>query len=144
VAVTGKFYGLAVTSLLNGQINFPTATVKAMLVTSSYSPNQDTHRWKSDITGEATGTGYTAGGQTLTSKTVTYTAGTNTTAIDAADPSWTTTTVTARYLVVYVDTGTATTSPLICYVDFGADVTSTGGTFLAQIPAAGLATITAA
>jgi hypothetical protein len=144
VAVTGKFYGLAVTSLLAGQINFTGSTVKALLATSAYSPNQDTHRWKSDITGEATGTGYTAGGQTLTSKTVTYTAGTNTTAIDAADPSWTTTTVTARYLVVYVDTGTATTSPLICYVDFGADVTSTGGTFLAQIPAAGLATITAA
>jgi hypothetical protein len=144
MAVSGKFYGLALTSLLNGQINYPTATVKALLATSSYTPNQDTHRWKSDVTGEAVGTGYTAGGQTLTSKTVTYSAGSNTTTIDAADPSWTTATVTARYLVVYVDTGTASTSPLICYVDFGADVTSTGGTFLAQIPAAGLATFTAA
>lgn len=144
MAVTGKFYGLAMTSLLNGQINYPTATVKAMLCTSSYSPNQDTHRWKSDVTGEAVGTGYTAGGKTLTSKTITYTAGTNTTAIDAADPSWTTTTVTARYMVFYVDTGTASTSPLICYVDFGSDVTSTGGTFLGTIPSAGIATLTAA
>jgi hypothetical protein len=144
VTVSGKFFGLATTSMLNGQINYPTASVKAMLVTSAYTPNQDTHRWKSDVTGEAVGTGYTAGGLALTSKTIAYTAGTNTTAIDCADPSWATATVTARYLVVYVDTGTSTTSPLICYVDFGADVTATGGTFTYTVPAAGLATTTAA
>jgi hypothetical protein len=111
-----------------------------MLVTSSYTPSQDTHRYKSSVTGEAVGTGYTARGQLLTAKTVTYTAGSNTLALDCADPSWATATVTARYLVVYIDTGTDSTSPLIGYVDFGSDRTATGGTFVYTVPAAGLIT----
>jgi hypothetical protein len=91
------------------------------------------------VTNEAVGTGYTAGGKALTTKTITYAAGSNTTTLDCDDLVWTTTTVQARYLVFYVDTGTAATSPLISYVDFGADVTSTGGSFTAAIPAAGFA-----
>jgi hypothetical protein len=143
VAVSAKVYGLALTSMLNGQINYPTATVKALLATSSYVPNQDTHRYKSDVTNEATGSGYTAGGLTLTSKTLTYTTGSNTLALDCADPVWAAATITARYLVFYVSTGTDSTSPLISYVDFGSDVTATGGSFTATVPAAGFAQIVA-
>jgi hypothetical protein len=143
MAATGTFYGLAMQSLWNGEINYLTGSVKAMLVTRTYTPNQDTHRYKSSVTGEISGTGYTARGQALTAKTVTYTAGANTLALDCADPTWPTATITARYLVVYVDTGNDATSPLIGYVDFGSDLTSAGGAFTYQVPAAGLITSTA-
>jgi len=139
MAVTSKLFGLVYTSMLSKEINFSADSVKAMLVTSAWTPNQDTHRYKSSVTNEAVGTGYTAGGKALTGKTITYTAGSNTLALDCDDLIWTTATVQARYLVFYVDTGTAATSPLISYVDFGADVTSTGGSFTATIPAAGFA-----
>lgn len=141
--MTAHVYPLAQQSMLNGEINFLTATVKAMLATSSYSPNRDTHRYKSSVTGEAVGTGYTAGGLTLASKTVTYTAGQFSVALDCADLVWSAATVTARYLVFYVSTGTDSTSPLLSYVDFGADVTATGGSFTATLPTAGFATFTA-
>ena len=118
--------------------------MKALLTTSGYAPNQDTHRYKSSVTNEVTGTGYTAGGVTLTSKTAAYDAATNTLTLDAADPSWSTVTVTFRYLVSYVDTGTAGTSPLISYVDFGEDVVVTGVNFTYQLPAGGLLQHTAA
>lgn len=144
MTVTAKVYGLAQQSLANKEIDFDTDTVKVMLCTSTYTPNQDTHRYKSDITNEVTGTGYTAGGATLASKTVTYTSGTNTLALDAADPSWASSTITARYAVFYVDTGTSSTSPLICYADFGADVSSTANTFTLTLDASGLVTLTAA
>lgn len=144
MAVTAKLYGLAQQSAWSGEINFSTATVKAMLCTSAYTPNQDTHRYKSSVTGEVTGTGYTAGGVTLTAKTVTYDATSNTLTLDCADPAWAASTITARYLVVYVSAGTDATSPLICYVDFGADVSSTGGAFTYTVPTSGLVALTVA
>jgi hypothetical protein len=144
MAVTALLYGLVFQSAFNAEIDFDTDTMKAMLCTSTYAPNQDTHRYKSSVTNEVTGTGYTARGVTLTTKTVTYTAGTNTLALDADDPTWAASTITARYLVVYKDTGSDATSPLLCYVDFGADVSSTNATFTYQVPAAGLVTLAAA
>lgn len=144
MAATSHVYGLALQSLVSGSINYTGATVKAILLTSSYTPNQDTHRFKSDLSGEAVGTGYTAGGQTLTSKTSTYATGSHILTLDCADPTWPTTTVSARYIAFYVDTGTSTTSPLISYVDFGANVTSTGGTWTYPVPATGIAQLTAA
>ena len=144
MAVSSFVYGLALQSLFNAEIDFDTATVKAMLLSSSYTPNQDTHRYKSDLSGEITGTGYTAGGVTLASKTVAYDSTTNTLTLDAADPSWSSATFTARYLVVYIDTGTSSTSPLLTYTDFGADVSVSAATFTGVIAAGGLVQATAA
>lgn len=58
----------------NAPIDLLSDTLKCMLLTSSYTPNLDTHKYKSDLTNEITGTGYTAGGATLGSPTLTYTA----------------------------------------------------------------------
>lgn len=55
-------------------IDFITDTLKVMLATSDYTPNRDTHETKADVTDEVSGPGYTAGGEELASKTVTYTA----------------------------------------------------------------------
>lgn len=144
MAVSSKVYGPALLSLWNAELDWDTQTFKAMLCSSVYSPNQDTHRYKSDLTGEVTGTGYTAGGVTLTSKTITYDATSNTVTLDCADPSWSASTITARYLVVYRDTGTASTSPLVCYVDFGEDRSTGATTFTYVVPSTGVAQFLAA
>lgn len=144
MAVTAKLYGGFLQSLATGEINLASDTLKAMLCTSAYTPNQDTHRYKSAVTGEVTGPGYTAGGKSLTGVTVTYDAPTNRLRLDSDDPSWPDSTITCRYLVFYDATPASdATRPLIAYVDFGADVSTTAGTFTAAINAAGIATITA-
>lgn len=142
MAVTAFLYGSFPAKLANKEIDWDTDTVKVALCTSTYTPAQDTHDYFNDITNEVTGTGYTAGGATLASKTVNYTAGTNTTTFDAADVSWTTSTITARYAVIYVDTaGASSTDPLIGYVDFGENVSSSAGTFSITWDAAGIFTV---
>jgi hypothetical protein len=89
--------------------------------------------------------GYTAGGVTLTTKTVTYDAATNRLALDCDDPSWPDSSILARYLVIYDSTpGSAAANPLIAYADFESSVTTTNGTLLYQVPAGGFATFTAA
>jgi hypothetical protein len=71
---TGYVYGSALKSIVNKEIDYDTDTIKVMLTTSTYSPNRSTHRYKSDVTNEVAGTGYTAGGATLANKAVTVTA----------------------------------------------------------------------
>ena len=144
MAVTSRAYGRLAESLSAAEVNYLGSTVKVMLTTATYVPNQDTHRYKSSVTNEVTGTGYTAGGNTLTGKTVTYDAASNTITWDCADPSWTTATVTFRYLVFYVDTGTAATSPLISYVDLGADVVVTAANYTYVVATGGIVQLTAA
>ncbi len=145
MAVTALLYGSFPAKLANKEIDWDSDTIKVALATSTYTPAQDTHDYFNDITNEVTGTGYTAGGATLASKTVTYTSGTNTQAFDAADTSWASSTITARYAVIYDSTpGTAATNPLIGYVDFGADVSSTAAAFTITWDAGGIFTIAVA
>jgi hypothetical protein len=114
-----------------------------MLCTSSYTPDQDNHVYKDvSVTNEVTGTGYTAGGATLASKTLTYTAATNVIMFDAADVTWASSTITARYAIVY-DDSPASNKPLLAYVDFGADQSSSSGNFTITWDANGIFTITA-
>lgn len=74
-------YGKCYANLLGGEVSgdtfavdFLSDTIKCLLMTNTYSVNLDTHETKSDITNEVSGTNYTAGGTTLGSKTITYTA----------------------------------------------------------------------
>jgi len=57
--------------LLKANIDFENDTFKLALVTSSYTPDRDTHDNFDDITNEVSGTGYTAGGAALANLTVT-------------------------------------------------------------------------
>lgn len=115
--------------IMNGGVDLDTDTIKVALVTSSYTPDQDAHDFFDDVTNEVSGTGYTAGGATLGSKAVTADNTDNEGVFDAADVTWTTSTITARGAVVYKDTGSAATSALICYFDFGSDQVSSSGDF---------------
>lgn len=141
---TTKTYGSLIAKAFNKEVDFDSDTIKVALLSSSYTPNQDTDDYWNDISAyEVTGTGYTAGGATLANKSVSYTSGTNVTKFDADDVSWTSSTITARYAVVYVATGTASTSVLIGYVDFGSNQSSSSGTFSIVWDAAGIFTTTA-
>ena len=126
----------------NKEIDIDTDVVKAQLHTSTYAPNQDTHKYRSDLTNElSTASGYTAAGVTLGSPVSAYTAGTNVWNFDANDAVWTITTplITFRYCVVY-DSSPATdaTRPLLMYVDTGGDQTIQSTTLTFQWSASGL------
>lgn len=122
-------YNVFKLNIMNGGIDLDTDTIKVMLVTSAYTPNQDTHLDRADVTNEITGTGYTSGGAAIGSKTVTQDDTDNEGVFDGADVTWSTATITARGAVIYKSTGTAATDTLICYLDFTSDQSSTGADF---------------
>lgn len=145
MAVSAKWYGLAFVSAFNKEINLNLDGLKMMLCSSSYAPNQDTHRYKSDVTNEVAGTGYTAGGKALTSATIGYTGSTNVLKFDADDVVWSGATITARYAVIYDDFPSGDgAKPLLVFIDFGADVTATAAAFTVSFDPAGIATVTVA
>lgn len=129
-------------NIMNGSIDLDTDTIKVALVTSTYTPNQDTHEDFADVTNEVSGTGYTAGGAALANKTVTQDNTDNEGVFDADDVTWSTSTITARAAVVYKDTGTPSTSWLVCYIDFGSDKISTAGNFIIAWNAEGIVNLT--
>jgi len=136
MAVTHTIYNSYKNDLQKGTIDVTSDTLKVALVTSSYTFSSS-HDFFNDITNEITGTGYTAGGATISNPTVS--SGT----FDADDTSWTNATFTARGAVLYKDTGTASTSPLISFIDFGADNSPSAQTFTITWNASGITTITA-
>ncbi len=144
--MASKLYGQFLSQALNKEIDWDTDTIKVALLTNSYTPDQDAHNYLDDvITNEVSGTGYTAGGNTLANKTNTYNAGTNVIVLDADDTTWSSSTITARYAVVYdASPATNATRPLIGYVDFGSDQSSSNGNFTITWDATGIVRITVA
>jgi hypothetical protein len=144
--MASKLYGSVVAKAFNKEIDWDTDVIKVALVSSAYTPNQDTHDyWDDVLANQVTGTGYTAGGATLASKTVTYDSATNTTILDAADTVWASSTITARYAVIYDDSGaTNAQKALLGYVDFGSDQSSTNGNFTITWDATGIIRLTVA
>lgn len=143
--VTHYWYGPALLSTFNREADWDSDDIRCMLTTVVYTPDQDTDRYKAAVTGEVEGTGYTAGGVSLASPTQTYTAATNTWALDAGDASWTNASFTARYAVVYDATPpTDATRPLLSYVDMGGNQTVVGASFIIQWATAGIVQITVA
>ena len=123
-------YNSCIDDTARGNIDFDTDTFKAMLVTSSYTPNKDTHEFRDDVTNEVPATGnYVAGGETST-VTVTKDNANDKVTIQFGAVSWATSTITARGCVYYKSRGGASSADeLVAYNDFGSDVSSTGGTF---------------
>lgn len=122
-------YNSCLGDLANNNVDFGADTFKMMLVTSTYTPNKDTHDRRDDVTNEVTGTGYSTGGAT-TAVTVTADDANDKLVIEFAATSWASSTITARGAVVYKSRGGASSADeLIFYNDFGSDVSSAGGTF---------------
>lgn len=113
----------------NGDISFGDDTFYNLLVTSTYTPNKDTHTRRDDITNEVVGTGYVSGGQPC-AVTVTLDTANDRLDLTFADNSWAASTITARACVYYKRRGgAASADELVFYGDFGGDISTTGGTF---------------
>jgi hypothetical protein len=110
-------------------------TIKIALYTSSATLGAATTAYSA--TNEISGTGYTAGGETLTTATV-ATSGT-TAYVDFDNPEWTTATFTARGALIYNDTTAGDNS--VAVLDFGGDFTVSSGTFRVVFPAPGATAI---
>jgi hypothetical protein len=83
----------------------------------------------------------TVSGQTVTDGTVTWAEyGTSFWQFDADDVVWTSSTITARYAIVYYSTGVASTSPLLSLLDFESNQSSSSGDFRITWHALGILT----
>jgi hypothetical protein len=117
--------------------------LKMMLLTDSHSTNVDTMDFINDVSGnEITGTGYTAKGKALTGVTTAQDDTDNEGVLTSDNISWTTSSFTARYAVLYDDTNTASTSRIWAIYDLGANKVVDGGTFLLTVNSEGLINIT--
>lgn len=144
-----KWYSNALLLHAKGDLDLD-AGVRAVLVTSSYTPNQSTDDTWSDVSANevANGNGYATHGKAVTTS---VTKSGLVTTIDGDDQNWTSSTITAKYLVLVKDADTngalAGTDVLIAYCDLdtgGGSVSSTAGDFAITMNASGMLTITAA
>ena len=144
--MASKLYGQFVQAAFNKEVDWDSDTIKVALVTNAYTPDQDAHNYFDDVVAnEVTGTGYTAGGNTLANKTNTYDSATNVIKLDADDVTWASSTITARYAIIYDATpATNATRPLIGYVDFGSDQSSSNGNFTITWDSTGIVRVTVA
>ena len=116
--------------ILDEQHDLVADTIKIALFTSSASLGAATTAYSTS--NEVSGTGYSAGGETLTSRTVSTTG--TTAFFDADDPTWTSASFTARGALIYNSTNS---DKAIAVLDFGGDFTVSSGTFKIVFPAAG-------
>jgi hypothetical protein len=122
-------YDSALEDEARAAIDYDTDTFKAMLVGAAYTENKATHLKRSDVTNEVTGTGYTAGGNTVA---VTVTKDTVNHRVDIVfgATTWPASTISgAQKVVIYkARGGAATADELVCVVDNGVAVSTTAGT----------------
>lgn len=101
---------------------------KIALYTSSATLDATTTAYSA--TDEVAGTGYTAGGATLTN--VTPTSSGTTGYVDFDDVTWSASTLTARGALIY---NSSKSDKAVAVLDFGSDKTSTSGDFTVSFPA---------
>lgn len=139
MAAASGLYGLTLEKMLiNGAaLNVEAEDLKGGMVTNTHTPDFNVHDFYADITNEVTGTGYTAGGNVITTTEVTISGGVLT--YDAADASWASSTIAnARAEFGYHD---VVTDELLFMSAFAADASSSGGTFTIQRSASGIFTV---
>lgn len=133
MAATMVIYNSFIDGVSRGQIDLDAGlTVKAMLLTASYTPAQ-AHDFRADLTNEVTGTGYTAGGTTVT-VAVTTVGASNLTRLTLGEAVWNAAggSLAARRAAYYVSRGgAASADELICVVSETADVTATNASWTA-------------
>lgn len=132
---------LNVTSLPASGLESESA-VKFLMVTDSETPDFSADNFRDDVTAnEVSGTGYSAGGIALTSTEITISSGVLT--YDAADPSWSSSTISNAMAGVgyFVRGGADTADELLFLLDFVTAASTTNGTFLVQLNAAGIFTV---
>lgn len=121
--------------LLGGIHDLDTNSIKIALIKASPSGTYGAATTNySDVTGnsdEASGTGYSAGGQVLDSVTISIDG--TTAIVDIADEVFTSSTISADGCIIY---NASASNAAICVIDFGGTKTSTNGDFTISFPAA--------
>ena len=118
--------------LMTGTHNFTTSTgntFKLALYTSAATLGATTTAYSA--TNEASGSGYTAGGATLTN--VTPTSSGTTAFTDFADLTFSTVTITANGALIY---NSSASNKAVAVLAFGSDKTATAGNFTIVFPTA--------
>jgi hypothetical protein len=132
MAITQAIASTFKSELLGGLQNFTASTgntFKIALYTSSATLNSSTTAYTTS--GECPSTGnYTAGGNTLTSQSITLSG--TTAYIDFADSTWASSTISAAGALIYNSTNA---NRAVCILDFGGTFTSTNGAFTVVFPA---------
>ena len=122
-------------ALLDGEMDFSSNTAqtfKIALYTSSASLDAATAAYTTS--NEVSGTGYSAGGNTLTISTNPTNGGSGTTVfLSFSNTTWTSYTITARGALIYKSGGG---NPSVAVLDFGSDKSSSNGDFQIQFPTA--------
>lgn len=132
-------YNSFYTDIGSGNINLRDDNFKIMLVTSTYSPNIDTHNRRDDVTNEVVGDGYTAGGAAILANDVTQDDTNNLAFWDADDVTWPNSTITARGAVIYKNrAGASSADELVKYFDFGSDQITSNTEFKITFNAGGI------
>ena len=112
-----------------GNIDCDTDTFKVMVLGAAYSEDKDNHEKRSDLTNEVSGTGYTAGGNTVT---VTVTKDNTNDRIDISlgGTSWANSTISGAQKFAYYKSrgGSANADELVALIDNGSPVSTSNGT----------------
>lgn len=122
----------------SGGLDYLNDTIKVALLADTYTLSLSHDEWADVSAYEVTsGGGYTTGGLTLSSKTLT------TLKVSAANPVWDPLDKQFRYAVFYkLGTGMSLTNPLLGIVDYGDTITVNNVAFTIVIPSTGIAAIT--
>lgn len=115
--------------LFKGRFLQGTSVVKAIITTSAYTPSKDNHTSRASLTNEVSGTGYTAGGYTVTTSLATDLANDKITLTLGAIAANGTTVANMRGVNYYISNGGAASADyLICSVTFGSDYSTSNQT----------------
>lgn len=129
MAITQAMCNSFKTELLGGTHDLDTDVLKIALFTSSATLGASTTAYST--TNEVVGSGYTAGGNTLSGAVISLSG--STAIVDFSDTTWSTATITARGALIY---NSSKANRAIAVLDFGGDKTSTSGDFTVVFPAA--------
>jgi hypothetical protein len=129
MAITQAMCNSFKTELLGGTHDLDTDIIKIALFTSSATLDASTTAYST--TNEVSGTGYTAGGNTLAGAAISLSG--STAIVDFSDTTWSSATITARGALIY---NSSKADRAIAVLDFGSDKSSTNGDFTVVFPAA--------
>lgn len=123
--MANAMYNIAKQKFGDGTLDWDTQVFKVALLTGHTFDANNSDFSLEIQPNEVTGTGYTAGGATMTNSAPTIDTVNNWAVYDATDVTWATSTISATAAVVYE----VSTDYPICYVDFGVVKSSSSSPF---------------
>jgi hypothetical protein len=130
-------------NLMKKLIDLDADTIKVILLDNVHAFDADDNVLTDVDTNEipdTSGSGYTTGGETIGTTTVTQDDTNDCATFSGADVTWTSATLSAYHAVIYDDTISG--DPLIASIDFGGEKSVTSGDFIIEWSANGIIRLT--